>query len=434
MSGILFIAQSAYPLGGVATWLDYLVRGMEELGWDVTVALAKGKLCNPEKYLELHPFKKTLEIENRTGTREGAVRGVCGVLKTGDFDVVVSDLPDVYAAAERVRTAGSAHFKVVASLHALWPDYYDDVKTYRHVIDGVVCSNKLACALAENVSGTESGRVHYAPYGVPLSRRSGNGIHGPLRIACVGRIEERQKRISDIPKVLEKLEENNFDYELKVFGDGPDAMQLRRALDAAGISKKARFIGHIPYARVNEEIYRKSDVLLVTSFWETGPIVMWEAMANGAAVVSSRYVGSGMEGSLRHEDNCLLFPAGDAQAAAAQIMRLKDRGLAEKLTRNAYELIARKYSQELSVGSWADAFKKILSLPPLPAPRHRTKIRSRPGLDWIFGASRAEDIREAFDLRSSCKEVWSEWPHAYSRKHCFDPYFWEKAKELDSSL
>ncbi len=40
---LLVVAPSAYPLGGVATWLDDLVPGLERAGWRVTVGLTAGR-------------------------------------------------------------------------------------------------------------------------------------------------------------------------------------------------------------------------------------------------------------------------------------------------------------------------------------------------------------------------------------------------------
>src|SRR5690349_18307661 len=39
---ILFVAPSAYPLGGVATWLDYVVPGLRHRNWKVTLGLVQG--------------------------------------------------------------------------------------------------------------------------------------------------------------------------------------------------------------------------------------------------------------------------------------------------------------------------------------------------------------------------------------------------------
>ena len=36
---LAIVAPSAYLLGGVQSWLDYLVPGLEFYGWEITIAL-----------------------------------------------------------------------------------------------------------------------------------------------------------------------------------------------------------------------------------------------------------------------------------------------------------------------------------------------------------------------------------------------------------
>ena len=44
--------------------------------------------------------------------------------------------------------------------------------------------------------------------------------------------------------------------------------------------------------QLSREVYASHQVLLITSFWETGPIVAWEAMAAGRrAAVRDRHPG-----------------------------------------------------------------------------------------------------------------------------------------------
>jgi len=47
---LLFVAPSAYPLGGLATWLDYLVPGLRDKGWKVTIGLTAGQFHNVDAY------------------------------------------------------------------------------------------------------------------------------------------------------------------------------------------------------------------------------------------------------------------------------------------------------------------------------------------------------------------------------------------------
>src|SRR5262245_7544169 len=93
---ILVVAPSAFPLGGVATWIDYVVPGLRQQGWRVTIGLTEGIHHDVDAYLSAHPMQGVVRIRNRTGTREGRVRGLCKAIKAVGPGIVASvNIPDV---------------------------------------------------------------------------------------------------------------------------------------------------------------------------------------------------------------------------------------------------------------------------------------------------------------------------------------------------
>src|SRR6185503_3526342 len=118
----------------------------------------------------------------------------------------------------------------------------------------------------------------------------------------------------------------------RIAGDGPARNSLLQALQPWIESGRVEYLGALAADQIGPQVFANADVFLLTSSWETGPIVIWEAMAAGVAVVSSRYIGSGLEGALQHEGNCLMFPVGDSEAAATQLARTRDVDLRGALT------------------------------------------------------------------------------------------------------
>lgn len=432
---LLFVAPSAYPLGGLATWLDYVVPGLEDKGWKATIGLTSGQFHNVDAYRKIHPFDKVVKIGNPTGSREGRIRSLCRAIQDIHPDIVAGvNIPDTYAAVERLRSAKGRGPRVVMTIHGIQPDLYEDARDYRSVLDAVICTNKLACRLVREETALEEERVYYAPYGVELSenvRQCSSG--GTLRIAYSGRLDHFQKRVDDIPQILLQLKHKGIPFEFIVAGGGPAEAALREQMTFLGLSDVVRFLGVLSYTDLVEQVYRFADILLVTSSWETGPIVIWEAMAHRMAVVTSSYIGSGLEGSLKPNENCLLFPVGDTQQAAECIESLADPDMRKTIAEGGYKLVESRYSHERSVEAWDGCFRAIIDAPARnPASQNRT---SPPAgrLDRLLGHHFAEDFRKLTGRTFQHADPGGEWPHSYGMRQDNDALFWEKATSLDRS-
>ena len=97
---------------------------------------------------------------------------------------------------------------------------------------------------------------------------------------------------------------------------------------------RVNFAGAFPNERMAEELGR-IDVLVVPSTWyENGPLVVYSALAAGIPVVASNF--GGLSEIVEHEENGLLFEPGDQVDLARQLERLcEDPGLIVRLGENA---------------------------------------------------------------------------------------------------
>ena len=413
---ILFVAPSAYPFGGVAEWLDYLLPGLERLGWNCTLGLVAGKHHRVDRYLDRHPFARVHAIANPTGSPEGRVRAIRAAVESTSANVVATiNIVDAYDAVRRIRLAGGPDVKVVTTLHGLQDDLLADIASNRDVIDAVISSNRLSQALVIEALSGASARSLYAPYGValPLDHSPKNESAQGIRLLYSGRVEQEQKRALDLPPILSGVRRRGQPVQLMIAGDGSDAATLKDAFDRAGVADCVVWAGILSKDDLAQQ-YRAADALIITSDWETGPIVAWEAMANRLPVVSSAYVGAGRERALIDGHNCLLFPVGDTAAAATKVMVLQDDALRTRLTDNAYETVLARYTLVSSVNAWADAFEQALQLPSLP--RGATLVsRSVPSLsgrlDRLLGVRFGETVRATLGVAYDHASAGAEWPH-----------------------
>lgn len=434
MPKLLTVAPSAYLLGGVQDWLDYLLPGLEDLGWECVLGLVEGKHHDVDAYLARHPWSEVVRIKNLTGSKEGRVRALIAAIGNTAPDILaVANIVDAYEAVRRVRIDGKQTPRVVATLHGLQDDLLSDLKGEADVIDAVISTNRLSAKLAARAIQSAD-RVLYAPYGVPLfddidaCAVQGNG---ELRLLYSGRLEQEQKRILDLPDLLSALRDQGVNTQLSLAGGGPDEDAMRGKFESMGLLGQVSFLGVLGQQELARE-YRKHTALIITSVWETGPIVAWEAMSHGLPVISSRYIGSGLEAALEDGVNSLLFPVGDMQAAASATMKLLKPGVHAKLAQGGLELLRQRYGRVASVAQWDIAFKSVLELAPLNM--HVNMKQSPPSgrLDRLLGAATGERVRRTLGVAYQHRDAGGEWPHTKHAKND-QGAFLARAKQLDGN-
>jgi len=107
---------------------------------------------------------------------------------------------------------------------------------------------------------------------------------------------------------------------LELFGSFEEAAFRDRVMELASRDPRIRFHGEFPPERVSEAL-AAIDVLVIPSRWpETGPLVLWEALAAGRPVLGAR-VGQ-MERVIEPGRNGWLFERGDARDLAAALRRI----------------------------------------------------------------------------------------------------------------
>lgn len=416
---ILFFAPSAYLLGGVQDWLADLVPGFRRAGHDVTVAVPDGLFHRLQSYRQAYPGLACIGLRNPTGSQEGRIQCIVNQIISIQPDLIVGvNMAAIYPAVARLRLRGGQIGKLIITLHAIEADYLEDLREFRALVDAVVVTNKLTAALVAQESLISNDRILYAPYGVKISANKFPAPipDGILRLAWVGRLEQTQKRVRDILPILDRLDRISVPYCLSLAGVGPEALSIQEQLQPWIRSGKVRWLGRLDRNQLQLQVYVQSDVLLITSSWETGPIVAWEAMAAGLVVVSSRYVGSGTEGALKDGHTALLFPVGDCDAAAAALTRLTDPNLRTCLANNAFEMVCSRYSDSSSLAAWLEVLSKAMELPPLIvdyAEFVRFAVTAPSGrFDRWLGVTRAEYLRRFLGLNFHHLSAGSEWPHS----------------------
>jgi GT2 family glycosyltransferase/glycosyltransferase involved in cell wall biosynthesis len=177
---------------------------------------------------------------------------------------------------------------------------------------------------------------------------------GPLRFLLLGTIEHRKGQEVFL-EALRKLPQNVLaKAQFQIVGR-PNDLKITREIEAA-----AAACSFLTFRRcVTHDdalgLIRDADVMVSSSWDETGPLTLIEGMALGKAVLSTR-VGAVGENLVSEEDALLIKP-GDAQGLANALERLvREPELVEKLARNS----RKAYEKYFALDRFGAGFLKLV--------------------------------------------------------------------------
>ena len=300
--------------------------------------------------------------------------------------LVVSDDPDVWRAAALLADRNP----MIGVMHADDKAYYELARGYCDALAGLVCvSSRIERAARSLLPGPAAPTITRIPCGVPLPPLGpSRPPDARLRISWAGRMEEKQKRVSDLVRILTCACDSGIDATLDVLGDGPERRDVEQAAAAAGVRSRITFHGWQPVATVMRTL-GASDVFLMTSNFEGMPITIMEALGLGCAVVSTSVSGvEDYENSRLAADALWTFPIGDVEAAVA---RLREVMAVPSISRR---LAARKLAEaEFSIGTCINRYESLLSSLPDVRPLGRAIGSRRTVASSFLGASVAAIAR-----------------------------------------
>jgi glycosyltransferase involved in cell wall biosynthesis len=403
----LFIATPSYYLGGgVERILEALARHLPSRGIEVVAGLAKGaRFHDPDRFRRAFPEMRTIDIDGTSGTTYGRRRGLRRAILEADPDVVLNArLFDAYPACAELKREGH-RLRLATTVQAYEADFLVDLARYAAFVDCAIASGELIARAVRRFTSVE--HVMSIPGGVAPPRRTRSPHPSPLRIGYVGRLEQVQKRILDLPLLAEELVRRNVPFTIRVAGTGSAADELRARMP------QAQFEGWVAVDELYERVYPGLDVFVHFAEWEGLTIAPREAMVHGVVPVVSRFTGA--------EDfvdgvNALTFPAGDIGAAADCVERLhRDRALLEQLSAAARTSQHGVRSEQGAIDAWAAMLHGTLARPSrigasLPAAPADDGLLTRLGVPPRV----AEIVRRV--RRREHGDPGSEWPH-WSGQH-----------------
>jgi glycosyltransferase involved in cell wall biosynthesis len=224
----------------------------------------------------------------------------------------------------------------------------------------VAVSPQVAAYL--NKSAAARGKVHIISNGVNPSRFPQNlqpALPNPSGLFTVGFVGS-MKPWHGLPTLLEafgRLHRDHPDTRLLIVGEGKAKEHLQDTLANHALNGSVEFTGSVDSIEI-PGLLASMDVAVapypaMPNFYFS-PLKVYEYMAAGRAIVASR-IGM-IPTMIEHEVSGLLCEAGDADALARDLLRLKsDAGLRQRLGSGARRIALSNYS-------WEEVVRRTLEL------------------------------------------------------------------------
>lgn len=150
---------------------------------------------------------------------------------------------------------------------------------------------------------------------------SGNRLTEPVRLVYVGRVVE-EKGILELLVAMSQLDQVGISTQLAIVGVAPDErfkQQMDYLIERLELSERVDQLGYVPAGAPMKEVMRRCDLLVLPSYHEGFPHVLFESMSTGLPAIATS-VG-GIPDLLADGDQVLLIEPRSPRAITNAVAR-----------------------------------------------------------------------------------------------------------------
>jgi 1,2-diacylglycerol 3-alpha-glucosyltransferase len=315
---ILMLSDVYFPrVNGVSTSMQTFCRELVRLGHAVTIVAPDYGIADADPEFEIIrlPARRIFFDPEDRLIRKSAVRATVEALAARAWDIIHIHTP-FRAHQIGVALARKTGRPTVESYHTYFEEYVANYLPWfppkllrffvrrfsRRLCESVdhliVPTTEMAAVLRGYGIATPSTVV---PTGIRLEdftrgdaarfrRAHGFPETAPL-LLTVSRLAI-EKNIDFLLEVARALKAEALDFTFVVAGEGPDAPRLKRLATSLGLGDRVRFLGNLDRNSALLDCYSAADVFVFASSTETQGLVLIEAMACGAPIVSTAVMGT----------------------------------------------------------------------------------------------------------------------------------------------
>jgi glycosyltransferase involved in cell wall biosynthesis len=348
-------------IGGVEKYVFDLSNQLVKTNNEVTVICAdEPKTTDDQKGVRVKrlPYIGKIANTNITPTL------LFELLKT-DFDVIHTHIP----------TPWSADMSMLASILKRKPlvvTYHNDLindgppkfllAMYNKILLNLVLKRAAVIVITQKRYLETShylqkykDKVEVVPNGFAMTDlRPASGMRDPNTVFFLSSLDKyhRYKGLDILIRAIAEIKNTNANITLLVGGAGELMDEYKALAIELGVESNVVFLGRIEEEAKNNYYRKASAFVLPSNSAEEGfGIVLLEAMANGAPVITTRYAG--VMDDIQEYNAGYIVPENDPHALAGAITTLTNNPfLVEATGKNGHDLVLEKYA-------WSDVADKI---------------------------------------------------------------------------
>jgi colanic acid/amylovoran biosynthesis glycosyltransferase len=349
-------------LDGPTTWIKRLLPYFKEKNIESRIIFlaANDKNLPAYKYFVDEGFECKLiywELFN-----DEKVKAILEDVKQFPPDIFISNYFAIpLEAGKWIKKAG---IPTVMVLHNDNKYHYDLVKKYaanndESDVSSVVCVSNLIQQISQQTAPQHKS-IKYIPIGAPVTDEIAElSNDGELKVVYAGRIDEKQKRISDVAHAFCLAAKKIPGTSYTIYGDGPAVPAVQEILDTNGKGLPVRFEGKLKSTEVQVHLLQNQVFVLLSEF-EGLPITLMEAMSCGLVSICTN-MRSGISDLITNNVEGILIDDRKDEFVAA-IKKLKENSdLWKQMSKAARQKIIQSYSIETCSNQWIDLLKQLVA-------------------------------------------------------------------------
>lgn len=242
--------------------------------------------------------------------------------------------------------------------------HYDLVKKYaannnESDVSSVVCVSNLIQQISQQTAPQHK-LIKYIPIGAPVTDEVAElSKDGVLNVVYAGRIDEKQKRISDVAHAFCLAAKEVPCTSYTIYGDGPAVPAVQEILNTTGKGLAVQFKGKLKSTEVQAHLLQNQVFVLLSEF-EGLPITLMEAMGCGLVSICTN-MRSGISDVVTNNVEGFLIDDRKQEFVEA-IKKLKENAaLWKQMSQAARQKIISTYSIDACSDQWIGLLKQLVA-------------------------------------------------------------------------